>query len=93
MANVKLPRGKSRSEGNSAEMRQTRKGNQWYFGMKVQVGTDTRGLVHTVTTTDAAQADITQLPALLHGAETTLYGDKAYYKAEDKFHWECNGDT
>lgn len=73
------------------EMRQTRKGNQWYFGMKVHVGTDTRGLVHTVTTTDAAQADITQLPALLHGQETTLYGDKAYYKAEDKLHWECSG--
>lgn len=73
------------------EMRQTRKGNQWYFGMKVHVGTDTRGLVHTVTTTDAAQADITQLPALLHGAETTLYGDKAYYKADDKLHWECSG--
>lgn len=73
------------------EMRQTRKGNQWYFGMKVHVGTDTRGLVHTVTTTDAAQADITQLPGLLHGEETTLYGDKAYYKADDKLQWECSG--
>ena len=60
------------------EMHQTRKGNQWYFGMKVHVGTDTRGLVHTITTTDAAEADITQLPNLLHGAEATLYGDKAY---------------
>lgn len=59
------------------EMRQTRKGRQWYFGMKVHVGTDTRGLVHTVRTTDDAQADTTQLPALLHGQETTLYGDKA----------------
>jgi IS5 family transposase len=73
------------------EMHQTRKGNQWHFGMKVHVGTDTQGLVHSVTTTDAAQADITQLPALLHGAETTLYGDKAYYKADDKLHWECSG--
>ena len=73
------------------EMRQTRKGNQWHFGMKVHVGTDTQGLVHTVTTTDAAQADITQLPALLHGEETTLYGDKAYYKADDKLNWECSG--
>ncbi len=40
--------------------------------MKVHVGTDTQGMVHTVKTTDAAQADITQLPALLHGQETTL---------------------
>ncbi len=75
------------------EMRQTRKGKQWYFGMKVHVGTDTRGLVHTVRTTDAAQADITQLPALLHGQETTLYGDKAYYKADDKLQWECSGGS
>jgi IS5 family transposase len=37
-----------------------------------------------MTTTDAAMADINQLPSLLHGAETTLYGDKAYYKAEDQ---------
>ena len=73
------------------EMHQTRKGKQWYFGMKVHVGTDTQGLVHTVTTTDAAQADITQLPDLLHGEETTLYGDKAYYKADHKEHWEASG--
>ena len=73
------------------EMHQTRKGKQWHFGMKVHVGTDTQGLVHSVTTTDAAQADITQLPALLHGEETTLYGDKAYYKADDKLNWECSG--
>ena len=73
------------------EMKQTRKGQQWYFGMKVHVGTDTRGLVHSLTTTDAAQADITQLPALLHGQESSLYGDKAYYKADDKVHWEAAG--
>ena len=73
------------------EMHQTRKGNQWHFGMKVHVGTDTQGLVHSVTTTDAATADITQLPDLLHGEETTLYGDKAYYKADDKLNWECSG--
>lgn len=59
------------------EMKQTRKGNQWYFGMQVHVGTDTRGLVHALTTTDAATADITQLDDLLHGQESTLYGDKA----------------
>jgi len=74
-------------------MKQTRKGNQWYFGMKVHIGTDTRGIVHSLMTTDAAQADITQLPALVQGQETTLYGDKAYYKADDKAHWEASGGS
>lgn len=45
------------------------------------------GGVHSLTTTDAAQADITQLPPLVRGAESTLYGDKA----EDKRHWEAGG--
>ncbi len=60
------------------EMRQTRKGNQWYFGMKAHVGTDVHGLVHSLVTTDAAQADINHVSDLLHGDETTLYGDSAY---------------
>src|SRR3989338_4615380 len=48
----------------------SKKGNQWYFGMKVHVGADRQGLVHTVTTTTAKEADLTQLPELLHGQET-----------------------
>ena len=60
------------------EMRQTRKGNQWYFGMKAHVGTDRRGLVHSLVTTDAAEADINHVADLLHGDETALYGDSAY---------------
>ena len=63
-------------------MHQTRKDNELYFGMKIPVGTDTRGIVHSLTTSDAAQVDITQLPALLHGEETTRYGDKTYWKDE-----------
>lgn len=63
------------------EMRQTRKGNQWYFGMKAHVGTDPRGLVHSLVTTDAAQADINHVSDLLHGDETALYGDSAYSAA------------
>jgi IS5 family transposase len=66
------------------EMRQTRKGKQWYFGMKVHVGTDRQGLVHSVTTTDAAAADIQQLPYLLHGEEQALYGDQAYWSESDR---------
>ena len=66
------------------EMRQTRKGNTWYFGMKVHVGTDRRGIVHALTTTDAATADVTQLPQLLHGEERALYGDQAYWNEGDR---------
>jgi len=82
---------KNATKRRDPEMRQTRKGNQWYFGMKLHVGTDPRGLVHTLVTTDAAQADITQLPHLLHGAETTLHGDKAYWKDDHRQHWEASG--
>lgn len=73
------------------EMKQTRKGKQWHFGMKLHVGTDTRGLVHTVRATDAAVADITQLPALLHGAEQVLYGDQAYWKEDHRQQWQAEG--
>lgn len=82
---------KNATKPRDPEMKQTRKGNQWYFGMKLHVGTDRRGLVHSLTTTDAAAADITQLPDLLHGQETTLWGDKAYDKADHRLHWEASG--
>jgi IS5 family transposase len=81
---------KNATKTRDPEMRQTRKGQQWYFGMKLHIGTDRRGVIHSLVTTDAAAADITQLPHLLHGQETTLYGDKAYYKAEDKLLWELD---
>ena len=51
------------------EMKQTRKGRNWHFGMKLHIGTDQRGIVHTIRATDAAVADITQLPELLHWQE------------------------
>ena len=73
---------KNAQHARDPEMKQTKKGNAWYFGMKVHVGTDTRGIVHSLTTTDAAQADVHQLPQLLHGAERVLYGDKAYWSAD-----------
>jgi transposase, IS5 family len=49
------------------EMKRTAKGRNWYFGMKLHIGVDKRGIVHTVLATDARVADITQLPQLLHG--------------------------
>ena len=75
---------KNREGKRDPEMRQTKKGNTWYFGMKVHVGTDPKGLVHTVVVTDAAQADINQLPELMHGEEEVLYGDKAYWCEPDR---------
>ena len=74
---------KNQARSRDLEMRQTKKGNMWYFGMKVHVGTDRRGVTHSLTVTDAAAADIDQLPDLMHGEERELYGDKAYW---------CEGD-
>jgi transposase, IS5 family len=82
---------KNATQTRDPEMRQTKKGNVWHFGMKIHVGSDRRGIVHTVTTTDAAQADITQFHDLLHGAETAVYGDKAYWCADDQADCEAQG--
>ena len=82
---------KNQTESRDPEMRQTKKGNTWYFGMKVHVGTDKRGIVHTLVTTDAAQADINQLPELLHGQERELYGDRAYWREADRRAWKRRG--
>jgi IS5 family transposase len=82
---------KNATETRDPEMRQTRKGKQWYFGMKVHVGTDRRGVVHALTTTDAAAADISQLPQLLHGEERALYGDRAYWSDGDRQAAEAAG--
>ncbi len=61
------------------EMSSTKKGNQWYFGMKAHIGVDTQtGVVHSITGTAAKRHDSTQLDQLLHGEEKAVYGDKAY---------------
>jgi len=73
------------------EMKQTRKGGSWHFGMKFHIGTDRRGVVHSLTATDAAEADIKQLPNLLHGDESVLYGDQAYWKEADRQAFEEQG--
>jgi transposase, IS5 family len=66
------------------EMKQTRKGRNWHFGMKLHIGTDQRGIVHTIRATDAAVADIAQLPELLHWQEREVFGDQAYWKEDDR---------
>ena len=61
------------------EMKQTKKGNQWYFGMKAHIGVDAHsGLVHSVLGTAANVSDVTQAGALLHGEEDTAFGDVGY---------------
>lgn len=61
------------------EMRQTRKGNQWYFGMKGHIGVDSKTkLIHSAVVTPANVHDSQPLPELLHGAETRVWGDSAY---------------
>jgi transposase, IS5 family len=61
------------------QMHQTKKGNQWYFGMKAHIGVDAQsGLVHRVTGTAANVADIAQTHALLHGEEKEAYADAGY---------------
>ena len=61
------------------EMHQTRKGRQWYFGLKAHIGVDSKeGTVHSVCTTAASVADKHMLPDLLHGKETKVWGDGGY---------------
>ena len=78
------PSTKNAEKARDPEMHQTRKGKQWHFGMKAHVGTDRRGIVHSLTTTDAAAADITQMPQLLHGEEREVFGDQAYWKEANR---------
>ena len=70
---------KNREQKRDPEMHQTRKGKQWYFGMKAHVGVDSKTkLIHTAVATAANVADATVLPELLHGEETRVWGDQAY---------------
>ena len=61
------------------EMKQSKKGGQWYFGMKAHIGVDAdSGLVHTVRGTAGSVHDVTEANALLHGEETEAFGDAGY---------------
>ena len=76
---------KNRDGERDPEMHQTKKGNQWYFGMKAHIGVDAEsGLIHTVVTTAANVSDVTQAHALLHGEETTVFGDAGYQGVEKR---------
>ncbi|MDM8009074.1 MAG: IS5 family transposase [Phycisphaerae bacterium] len=67
------------------EMHQTKKGNQWHFGMKAHIGVDEEsGLVHHVECTAANVGDVTQVHKLLHGKEDTICGDSGYTGADKR---------
>jgi IS5 family transposase len=70
---------KNREKRRDPEMHQTKKGNQWYFGMKAHIGVDSKTkLMHAVVATAANVHDSQALPDLLHGDETRVWGDSAY---------------
>jgi IS5 family transposase len=78
---------KNREQKRDPEMHQTRKGKQWYFGMKAHVGVDSKSkVIHTAVVTAANVADVTVLPDLLHGEETRVWGDQVYRGQTEVIH-------
>jgi IS5 family transposase len=76
---------KNRTGERDPEMHQTKKGNQWHFGMKVHIGVDKdSGLIHSVETTSANVHDINRAAQLLHGEEEVVYGDAGYQGIEKR---------
>ena len=70
---------KNKEKKRDPDMHQTKKGNQWYFGMKAHIGVDSKNrLIHSVAATAANVHDSQILEDLLHGEETRVYGDSAY---------------
>ncbi len=80
---------KNREQQRDPEMHQTRKGKQWYFGMKAHVGVDSKTkMIHSAVVTAAHVADARVLPELLHGEETRVWGDQGYLGQTEVIH-EC----
>jgi IS5 family transposase len=76
---------KNQDHARDPEMHQTKKGNQWYFGLKAHIGVDKEsGLVHTLVTTAANVSDISQTAALLHGQEQDVWLDAGYVGVEKR---------
>ncbi|MBE7423784.1 MAG: IS5 family transposase [Zoogloeaceae bacterium] len=70
---------KNRDRSRYQDMHQTKKGNQWYFGMKAHIGVDSKTkVINSVMATSANVADAAVLTDLLHGDETKLWGDQVY---------------
>lgn len=79
------PSTKNKAQERDPEMHQTKKGNEWHFGMKAHIGADTAsGLVHSLHTTAANEADVAHAHAVLHGQEAEVYADAGYTGVEKR---------
>ena len=79
------PSTKNKSHARDPEMHQTRKGNQWYFGMKAHIGADVEtGLVHSLHTTAANESDVAHAHEVLHGQEERVFADAGYTGIEKR---------
>ncbi len=85
---------KNEKRERDPEMHQTKKGNQWHFGMKVHIGVDKdTGLIHSVETTAANVHDLTPAAELLHGEEEVVYADAGYQGIEKREEMEGKATT
>jgi IS5 family transposase len=83
---------KNKGKARDPEMHSSKKGNQWYFGMKAHIGVDAdAGLVHTVRGTSGHVSDIAEANALLHGQETVAFGDAGYQGVQKR--QDANADV
>ena len=81
---------KNRTRERDPEMHQTKKGNQWHFGMKAHIGVDSKtGIVHSLSTTAANAHDVTEAHNLLHGGERVVWCDAGYQGVHKR--WENLG--
>jgi IS5 family transposase len=79
------PSTKNRDEKRDPEMHQSKKGKNWYFGMKAHIGVDAKsGVAHTLVTTAGNVSDVTQTHKLLHGDEAMVFGDAGYQGADKR---------
>jgi IS5 family transposase len=79
------PSTKNKAKARDPEMHQTKKGNEWHFGMKAHIGVDlASGVVHTLTGTAASVADIAQAHLLLHGKEKSAFADAGFQGVEKR---------
>jgi len=82
---------KNEKSERDPEMHQTMKGKDWHFGMKLHVGTDKRGVVHSVAAGPANEADILRMDELLHGEEAEIYGDQVYWSEDHRLQCKYAG--
>ena len=84
---------KNQAQARDPEMASTKKGRNWYFGLKAHIGSDPQGRVHSVVVTDASVHDSQMMADCFHGEEQVIYGDKAYASAAGQQAAEAQGQT